>query len=44
MPRARNQVKAIFTGDEAGLIRHELGAKVIAPAECELRSVDGSGD
>jgi hypothetical protein len=41
MPRARNEVKAIFTGEE---LRHELGAKVIATAECERRNVDGSGD
>jgi hypothetical protein len=43
MPRARNEVKAIFTGEGLRLVRHALGAKVIA-AECERRNVDGSGD
>jgi hypothetical protein len=44
MPRARNEVKAIFTGEELRLVRHELGAKVIATVECERRNVDGSGE
>ena len=44
MPRARNEFEAIFTGEVLRLVRHELGAKVIATAECERRNVNGSGD
>jgi hypothetical protein len=44
MPRARNEVKTMFTGEVLHLVHHELGAKVIATAECERRNVNGSGD